>query len=301
MSTPDPNGTSLLDNGRLRLDLLQRIARRPRLYSGRKNSFWTDPYIAAHVLEAHLDPHTEDASRRPQQIGATVETIVEHCLHAGEPQSGEPRLLDLACGPGLYAEQFAARGFRVTGVDYSPASIEHAREQARSLGLQIDYVQADLTRTRFGGPYEVITCIYGEFCTLSETERHSLLERARKALAPGGLLVFDVFTEPYALRHHKSDEWHVSTTDGFWQEAPHLVLLRHFRYEGQVSVAQYTIVDEGGSWRTFRIWWRHFTRDQIVEMVEQHGFAVEACYGSLWGNAYDEDTEWIGVYARAIT
>ncbi|MGE5494383.1 MAG: methyltransferase domain-containing protein [Burkholderiales bacterium] len=30
-----------------------------------------------------------------------------------------PRLLDLGCGPGIYAELFAKKGFCVTGVDFS--------------------------------------------------------------------------------------------------------------------------------------------------------------------------------------
>lgn len=295
---------SILSRSGLRLDRLQRIARRPALYAGRDRSFWTDPYVARHVLDAHLDPHTDDASRRPASIMGTVERVMEHADRGSEARpralaDRAPRLLDLGCGPGLYAEQFAARGFRVVGIDFSSVSLEHARTSAGKQGLEIDYREADVTRTRFDGPYDVVTMIYGEFCTLSERERRELLERVREALAPGGLFVFDVFTEAYVRRNRSSDEWYVSTRNGFWQSSPHLALLRHFHYPHEsASVATYTIVNEDGSYRQFNVWWRHFTPGGIRGHVEAAGLEVEATYGSLWGEPYEEGGEWIGVYAR---
>ena len=291
---------TIIDGSRLRLDLLRKLSERPRPYSGRSRSFWTDPYVSAHVLDAHLDPHTDDASRRPRTIAATVDRILSHLETDASAPERAPRMLDLACGPGLYAEQFAARGFDVTGVDFSPVSLGYAREQAARQGLEIDYREQDLTRCRFDGPYDVATIIYGEFCTFSDKERRSLLERIRRALEPGGLLVLDVFTERYARRNRTCDEWYVSTRNGFWQEGPHLVLQQHFHYESlSASVARYTIVEEDGAYRQFSVWWRHFTAEEITGLLHEAGFEVEAVYGSLWGDALASDGEWIGVYARS--
>ena len=287
---------SIIAGKRLRLDLLRRLSQRPNLYSGRDRSFWTDPYVSSHVLEAHLNPHTDDASRRPQHIGATIEKILEHLT----PDSGQ-RLLDLACGPGLYAEQFAARGFAVTGIDFSAVSLAHARAEAAREGLAIDYRQEDLTKARFGGPYEAATMIYGEFCTFSDRERRSILSRLRASLVPGGLLVLDVFTESYVRRNRSCDDWYVSTRDGFWQAEPHLVLQQHFHYEAEsASVARYTIVDDDGSYRQFHVWWRHFCETEIRELLESEGFTIEAIYGSLWGDPVEPQGEWFGVYARSV-
>ncbi len=291
---------SLLGGKGLRLDLLQRLSGRPRPFAGRNRSFWTDPYVSQHALEAHLDPHTDDASRRPERIAATVGQIVRE---SGVDLSNEsPRLLDLACGPGLYAEQFAARGFRVTGIDFSHVSIEHARAQAKTEGLAIDYREADLLSARFDGPYDVVTLIYGEFCTLSDAERRKLLRKIRRALVPEGLFAFDAFTEEYVRRNRSSDDWYVSTRDGFWQAAPHLVLLQHFHYPARsASVARYTIVAEDGGYRQFNVWWRHFTAPELRELLETEGFAVQNVYGSLWGEPFDARDEWMGVYARATS
>lgn len=297
MRTSSSARSSILCGEGLRLGLLKKLAARPRIYSGRDTSFWTDPYVSSHVLEAHLDPHTDDASRRPDRIAATVTTLIDEAGY--DLGSSSPRLLDLACGPGLYAEQFAARGFEVTGIDFSTVSLAHARQQAARQGLHIDYREADLLTTEFGGPYDVVTMIYGEFCTFSDTERRTLLKKVRTSLKPGGVFGFDVFTEEYVRRNRATDDWYVGSKDGFWQAEPHLVLIRHFHYPGQsASVARYTIVAEDGSYRQFNVWWRHFTAGEIRQLLEENGFAVQNLYGSLWGEPFDARGEWIGLYAR---
>src|ERR1700722_15960053 len=49
------------------------------------------------------------------------------------------RVLDIGCGGGFLAEEFAARGCRGTGVEPSPASVGAARAHAAGQGLSIDY------------------------------------------------------------------------------------------------------------------------------------------------------------------
>ena len=291
---------SILKDGSLDLSGLRKLTARPRLYSGRDASFWTDPYVSRHVLLAHLDPDDDAATRRPELVDRTVATIRAH-LDRTASAAGPRRILDLVCGPGLYAERFAARGDQVTGIDFSPSSIAYARDRAARLGLEIDYRCENVLSARYGSGYDLATLIYGEFGTISETERRRLLRKVHAALAPGGLLVFDVFTRSYVERESAKPDWYVSLKDGFWQDGPHLVLERHHHYpKDKASAACYAIVDESGSMRRFTIWSRYFTRSEIVGLLAEEGFAVEAAYGSLWGDPWDEGGEWIGLYARRL-
>ena len=50
------------------------------------------------------------------------------------------RAIDLGCGTGSNAVFLAQRGFDVTGVDYSSAAIEKARERARAAGAPVKFM-----------------------------------------------------------------------------------------------------------------------------------------------------------------
>lgn len=84
--------------------------------------FWDDPHISAKMLKAHLNPDTDAASRRHDFIDRSVEWIVS--TFALSPRS---RVLDLGCGPGLYAGRIARQAVPVVGIDVSRRSIAYAR------------------------------------------------------------------------------------------------------------------------------------------------------------------------------
>ena len=298
--------------GRMRLDLrlLADISRRPRLYSGRDRLFWADPYVSEHVLWAHLNPDNDDASRRPARIDASVEFLLRKLeetrtegpgenLGDGGRRAADFRVLDLGCGPGLYAERLADAGCAVTGIDLSPASIAYACEKASRRKLPATYRCEDIHVAELNGPYDLVLLIYGEFCTFTPAEQRSLLARVHSALAPGGLFVMDVFTRRYVDRIRRGNDWYVRERDGFWHGDAHLVLEQTFRYPSDsASVVRYTIVDGDGGFRQFSVWWRHFTTSEITALVEPAGFSDISLYGSVWGSPLRKDTEWIAVTCR---
>jgi 2-polyprenyl-3-methyl-5-hydroxy-6-metoxy-1,4-benzoquinol methylase len=48
------------------------------------------------------------------------------------------RVLDMPCGPGRHALEFARRGFQVTGVDLNPSFIAQAKERTEKEGLKLE-------------------------------------------------------------------------------------------------------------------------------------------------------------------
>lgn len=83
-----------------------------------------------------------------QRITETITDIHQIVVERLAPQVSD-RWLDLACGTGAVAERACAAGSRVTGLDLAPVLIETARERAKSLGLEIDYVVGDVERLEF--------------------------------------------------------------------------------------------------------------------------------------------------------
>ena len=130
--------TTKIITGNIDFKTLAQYTIKPDVDEPGEAAFWNDPYIAQQMLKAHLDPNTDAASRKPETIDRSVEWIV----YQMRLQSGS-RFLDLGCGPGLYTIRLARRGFAVTGVDFSPNSLDFARLQARQENLSINYILQD--------------------------------------------------------------------------------------------------------------------------------------------------------------
>lgn len=57
---------------------------------------------------------------------------------------GNEKVLDLVCGFGRHALEFARRGYDVTGVDITPEYVACANEQAKKEKLQAAFICADI-------------------------------------------------------------------------------------------------------------------------------------------------------------
>lgn len=99
------------------------------------------------------------------------------------------RVLDIGCGGGFLAEEFAALGYAVTGIDPSGPTIAAARTHAREAGLAIAYCVAPGEAMPFAdGAFPVAYC-----CDVLEhvDDLDAVLAEAARVLAPGGLFLFD--------------------------------------------------------------------------------------------------------------
>lgn len=105
---------------------LLKFMQRPQLYEPSSNKFWNDEHISKGMLEAHLNKDWEAATRKHDFVINSVEWISSIA-----PPSLKNKLLDLGCGPGIYAELFKRKGYDVTGVDFSERSINYAIESAK--------------------------------------------------------------------------------------------------------------------------------------------------------------------------
>jgi cyclopropane fatty-acyl-phospholipid synthase-like methyltransferase len=115
------------------------------------------------------------------------------------------RLLDVGCGPGRYAIEFARRGAReVVGVDFAPAMLDLARTAAveSGVGERTRFVGGDFLAAELVGPFDAAVAIgYCEY--LADPVAH--LARM-KALVTGDLVVsfpkrYTLRTLPRALRY----------------------------------------------------------------------------------------------------
>lgn len=276
----------------LDLSRLLQLQEKPQPFEPGEPLFWTDPHIAKQMLACHLDPTIDAASRRPETIDRITHRIAASAgLHPGAS------LLDLGCGPGLYAERLAQAGFQVTGVDFSQNSIDYAIAQARENGLPIQYRCQNYLELDEPARYSAVLLIYGDFCPLSPAQRSKLLANVRAALQPGGCFILDVTTPRLRQKHGLKNGWYAAA-QGFWKPGPHLVLEQGFSYPGDLFLDQYTVIESDGKITVYRNWFQDYTPETIRAELAAGGFTVESLWADLAGAPYTPDSEWIGIVAR---
>lgn len=279
-------------NTSLPLDTLAPLMQPPELWEPGAALFWDDPHISQQMLDAHLSPAHDLASRRPALIAATVDWLMQ-TLDL-EP---DDVLLDLGCGPGLYTQRFAKRGLRVSGVDLSRRSIAYATESAQRQGLDVNYRCANYRDLTDAGLYDAVLLIYGDLCVLRPRERDIVLANVRRALKPGGLFAFDVTTRALRQQHEQTANWYVSD-GGFWRAGRHMVLERGFDYpDHDVYCNQYIVIEPDGTLTVYRNWFRDYSLPAISAVLREAGFAVRGYYNDLRGTPYTPDGDWIGIVA----
>lgn len=99
------------------------------------------------------------------------------------------RALDIGCGGGFLAEEFARLGCQVVGVDPSRVSIATARRHASSSGLKIEYVVASGECL----PLESAFFDLAYCCDVLEhvADVELVIRESARVLKPGGLYLFD--------------------------------------------------------------------------------------------------------------
>ena len=271
------------------------LQQRPTPFTPGEPLFWDDPHISKQMLAAHLNPEIEAASRRPETIDRSVKWLIESlCLETGDS------ILDLGCGPGLYASRLAQAGMRVTGIDYSHRSIEYATQYAKENNLDITYRYENYLDLGDENQYDVAMLIYGDFCPLDPAQRSMLLQNVHRALKPGGKFVLDVSTRECRKIHSNRNRWRALET-GFWKPGPHLLLEEGFDYpEQSIWLDQFIVIEIDGKVSVYRNWFQNYTPDTIIAELTQGCFSVESIWRDLAGSPYTTQGEWIGVITHKI-
>jgi len=241
---------------------------KPKIYEKSSVFMWTDKHISKQLLDIHLNPDIDLGSRKKSTIEKTANWILET-----QKEKGKLTILDLGCGPGLYAEIFAKKGHNVTGIDISKNSIEYAKKSAKDKRLDITYLNTSYLEENLQlDNYDLVVLIFTDLGVLTPTERESLLKLISRVLKKGGTFIFDVLKDQEIEKKTSPKTWEVSK-GGFWKETPYLALSESFLYkEEKVILFQHNILDAEGNIETYRFWTHLFSKNDVRKMLDIHRF-----------------------------
>jgi SAM-dependent methyltransferase len=186
------------------------------------------------------------------------------------PEGG--RILDVCCGTGFLARLLARRGFRVTGIDQSPAMIAFARRHTPDSEFQVADAAA------FQPPHGYDAAV-STFDSLNHILEPAALDAAFRntagALKAGAPFVFDVlFEEAYQTRFGEGfaivRDDHVLTISGSGYD---------FRTKiAQCVVTMFRLVDGHWSRSDAVMRERCYPAAEIDRILRRAGFGEISCY-----------------------
>ncbi|MBB6481796.1 class I SAM-dependent methyltransferase [Spirochaeta isovalerica] len=246
--------------------------KQPELYSPGTATMWNDPYISKQLLPVHLDETLDLASRKPESIDQTVDWICSKAPGAGKEKLS---ILDLGCGPGLYAERFASMGHDVTAVDFSANSLDYAKKSAAEKGLKINYIRSNYLDLELKeNVYDLIVMIYCDFGVLIPDDYRKLLKMIHKSLNSDGRFIFDVLNDRGFHKTSFPNSWDC-TEKGFWKDSPYLALSHSFVYEEEkVILEQHVVFDDSERNRIYRFWTHYYDHGKLKQLLQQNGFTA---------------------------
>jgi SAM-dependent methyltransferase len=257
--------------------------------------FWNDPHISAQLLRFHLDPIAEPASRAHAFIDRSVEWLIPTL--GLEPGS---RLLDLGCGPGLYANRIAASGIQVLGIDVSSRSLEFAREVARRRALRASFRRGNYLSSELGTDHDAAILIYEDYCALSPDQRATLLSRVHAALRPDGRFVFDVTAAPRFARYRDAVVREPDLMDGFWAERPYIGTHETWTYPDLRLVLDRYLIETAAGTRCFWNWMHCLRPEEVSAELAAAGFEQPEYFGDVAGAGFDPAAPTFTAATRAV-
>ena len=151
------------------------------LYNEPANIWWDENHVL-HLLKSSVNP---------ARVGYFQRLLKDVLLI----DSHETPALDVGCGGGILAEEFAGMGFHVVGIDPSEQSLATAREHAQSMSLTIDYQQATGESIPYAdNTFSVVYC-----CDVLEHVRDlpKVISEIYRVTQPGGCFFFDTLNRTF--------------------------------------------------------------------------------------------------------
>jgi len=201
-------------------------------------------------------------------------------------------VLDLCCGPGRHAVEFARRGFTVTGVDRSAFLLERARQRAAESGLTVEWIQEDMRRFERASAFDLACSLFTSFGYFEhEQEDLDVLRHLNQSLKAGGVLVLEMLGKERLARVYQptvASEF----TDGA------VLLQRHEICSDWSRIRNEWTLLKDGRYQTFRFEHTIYSGRELEERLLGCGFAEVQLFGDLQGAPFGVEATRLVAVAR---
>lgn len=189
-------------------------------------------------------------------------------------------VLDMACGAGRHAIEFAKRGFDVTAVDLSGTLISEAKKNADYLGVSINFVLSDILEFRPDKKFDLALNLFTSIGYFEDDEEnYEVIRKAYDTLNEEGYFVLDYFNQNYLIKN-------LVPTSVFSENGSRIIQNRSIK---ENRVVKKITIEKKNSNEEFYESVRLFSHEELVQMMNRAGFKIIKEFGDYFGGKYDEE------------
>ncbi len=246
-----------------------------------KEDQWSELF---HPDTLYFDEHALEGERSDRDVELQVRLL-------GLTERGD--VLDAPCGWGRHANRLAARGFRVVGFDNDPYVLQHAREGATAIGVDVEYLQGDLRELPFEARFDAIVNWRSSFGFFDDDGNHRQLREFARVLRPGGRLAMDLHNRDDVLRRMPARGPLINIAE---RDDDFLIERVHLDQAAERTETERIVIRDGRV-RRFRFSLAAPSTTQLCRWLHEAGFADIAVYGGA-GGPFGSDSRRVVLVAR---
>lgn len=187
-------------------------------------------------------------------------------------------LLDVGCGVGRHSIALARMGYRVTGIDISPAYLKEARRNARAAGVEIRFLQRDMRNLGFEEEFDGVINLFSSFGYFKkESDDKKVLGEIFRSLKPEGVFLIDNLSWDFLKTGFVAQSWQ-ELSDGT------LLLENRKPTRTRIMEADWLFVSKNGRRKKMHSAIRAYGEKELTSAMRGAGFSRVKRYPALNGN-----------------
>jgi SAM-dependent methyltransferase len=192
------------------------------------------------------------------------------------------KILDLACGGGDQAFEFARRGISVVGIDIAKVLVDYGNGAARRENLPVKLIQGDMREVKFTDEFDACVILSGSFGFFEDAGNTKVLQVIERALKCGGRFYIQ---GPNPLKKMR-EEWKG------WDEVEGGYVLMRSNYDpktGKIVDGFFYITNTGelvkfmpmSEDKDFSVETKIYSLPEMIKLIETANLKFKSAYGSI--------------------